>query len=518
MEMANPHPIRKFVRAEHLLCFAVLIFAAVLRLSRLELVSVTADEGIHGMSAMNVAIFQDWPLVGLPSVGIRNSAAFIYLLAIPNFLYRHPLSGAVFVASLNLIAVFLCYRLARTWYGVRAGVVASLLYAGAPWMVLYGRQMWPPSCLAVFCLVLILLSLRWLEEGGNRRLTGMLALACMIPQVHFSGFCAPVWLIAVLALGRKRLRLGPMAAGLLIGLATCTPWVVFQQLDGWNDLRAVLGAARGKHGVAETVLGAANWLQTLMQSGGFEYWFAVSPETMPELFPGWLLFACRASGLVLVVLLLVAVLWCLRSSGDQKLRLLLLWSVLPIFMLGVLRPEMHPHYVLVAYPAPLLIIGAFLGKLTESGRPFRRWIAYGVLSMVCACHVLFLIGWYRYVDAGELTGQGQYQFCYRQRLAAARSILDESQGRLVHLSGPFNGAHPAYELPYNFEQMRRGFDRFPLDSQHLYWVDESPDETVQQSVYNTLLQFRGLRIVAVEASWRVGPTRILRLRCDTVRK
>ena len=89
-------------RKRRLALAVLLLMATGLRLWESDLVPVTADEGSHVGQAMFIAVagLADWPLAGLPSLGVRNSALFIYLVTLAEMVWWHPLSGVVLVAGL----------------------------------------------------------------------------------------------------------------------------------------------------------------------------------------------------------------------------------------------------------------------------------------------------------------------------------------------------------------------------------------------------------------------------------
>ena len=482
--------------------WGLLLLAAAPRFYRMDLISITADEGVHGLAAMRIAVFLDWPMVGLPSVGIRNSAFFLYLLALPNFFFRHPLTGAVLVAGLNLAAVFLTYRLTNRLFGRRSAFIAGLLIACSPWMIMYARNMWPPSCLAPLCLVLIDVALRWLDEGGRGRLLAIVLLGFVIPQMHFSGFCAPLWIMAVLWSGRRRLAVGPVLAAVALGLVTWIPWIAFQHFENeWIDIRQMIGTAKGKHTTFETLSASLRTYAMLLGSDGFAYWFGVPPSDLPNLFPRWLVIANRAASAALSLTFLVSLVWGIARASDRAIRLLLLWAVLPIPMLALIRPDVHPHYLLVAYPIPFVLIGALLGRRADSAAGSTWALVMGSLLVIVGLELAFLAGWYRYVAADRPNGSGHFELSYRQRRAVAVAVLDDSGDRWIQVVGAFNQRSPAYDFVYDYETMVRGQHRRPEDDAVRYWLDEREGDQPPR--------FRGW---AVEKLWRIGPTRIFRIR------
>lgn len=490
-------------------CGSILIAAAILRFLELDLVSITSDEGIHGLFAMNIAIFRNWPLVGLPSVGIRNSAAFLYLLALPYAVARHPLAGVAFIAGLNVLSVGLAMRMTWRLFGPSAAVVSGLWFAFAPWMVLYARNMWPPSCVPLLAVLITGAGLRWLEEGGSRRLFLLILAGFLAPQIHFSAFVAPVWLAVVFVVGWRRLRFPPVAAGILLGLATWGPWLYFQFVElGGEELGRLANTAGGNLSGTQVLVRSAQNFKHLLGAGGFDYWFGVDPATQDDLFPRWLIKACVLGEWAAAAAAASAIVWAVIRR-DRASRLLALWCVLPFAMLLLVRPAAHPHYVLVAFPVPYILVGAMLGRWIERGREGSPLRAMGVLlpaAALAGLHLAFLGGWLEYLRQGRTDGRGHFELTYRQRRAAVLSILEHSPDRQVLLAGHFSGNAPAYDWIYNFEQIRLGYAALPRDDRRRYWVDEetgvSPPPTP------------GFHAVD---SWRVGPTRIVLLERDAAR-
>lgn len=476
--------------------------AALVRFPLLSLSTITADEGIHGMFAMNVAIFRDWPLVGLPSVGIRNSALFIYMLAIPYAIVRHPLAGVGFVAALNVWAVWLCYRVGRRLGGHATGVVAALLYALSPWGVAYARTMWPPSCLAPFVLLFLEQVMAWLDDHRPSRTDKLVIAAFVLPQLHFSAFAAPVFLCFLFTFYFRLVPWRRVCVSALIGLATWTPWLYWQHVDNhWVDLSAAWSSGQARGEFIATGLDVVKNFRGLLHSGRMEYWYGHTFDQLPEFFPAWLRAMAWASAVILFVLWVLTIGFILRR-GTTADRWLLFWSVLPSLLLWFIRPVIHPHYVLVAYPVPFVIMARTFVVLVSQISPTlrRNLVALSILSLVTLTHASINVGWFRYLAADRPDGSGHFELTYRQRFDVADAILHDAGQRRVNLVGPFNGQAPAYNFVYNYEQMRRGYARYRVDRDHVYWVDEG------QHI------IPGYDSDDYEKEWRVGPTRVVLLR------
>src|SRR5512143_3487566 len=128
----------------YVLLIGVLLLAAYLRLNHLEWTEFKLDEAHLSQIAYDMARHGEIPLTGIgSSVGIVNPPLAAWLLAIPFALSSSPIVATAFIALLNVLAVAMCYRLSRTMFasfGERAwwaALIAALLFAVAPWMVIH---------------------------------------------------------------------------------------------------------------------------------------------------------------------------------------------------------------------------------------------------------------------------------------------------------------------------------------------------------------------------------------------
>jgi 4-amino-4-deoxy-L-arabinose transferase-like glycosyltransferase len=488
---------------------AIVAAAAFLRLWDLSLVSITADEGLHGLFARYVAVFdfEKYSVVGLPSVGIRNSALFVYLLALPNFVVLHPLSGAAFIALLQVAAIVMTYRYALRWCGRTTAVTAAVLWTFSPWAVVYARNMWPPSALAPFVLLMLGAGTKWFIDGDRRALGWGMFLAFVAPQVHFSGFCAPVWMAALIAVRLQSLTAADwkkIVVAAFVGLATWAPWIYWQHAENqWMDLKQIGAAAAGKNEFSAIHL--LQYFLDLLHTSGFGYWFRTPESDLPAYFPSWLATVRTIVGYSLELAFVTSVFVAAKSVVG---RLLLFWTVLPMVMLIALRPLVHPHYEFLAYPAPYLVIG--LGAHSLLTTPARKAFGWLLLAVVAVVFTATIDGWRRYVKNGQLDGGDRYQLSYGQRVAAVESIIKDAGALHIDIAGPFNNQQPAYMLPFLHEAARRG--RRQPDRTRVYWMDECKgDELPKDETDKLANDWPYLRDVHVERSWKVGPTRIFRL-------
>jgi 4-amino-4-deoxy-L-arabinose transferase-like glycosyltransferase len=469
--LINPVAVSRWV------ILGILLLAAFLRLYRLELISVTNVTAFQELTASSALSFEgwDWPLAGPPTEDIRSSAFLPTAIALAGVIWRHPFSGIVVVVVLNLCAVALVYRLCARQFGLPVAGIATLLYASSPWGVLYARLLVPASCLAVFTVLLVHLSLCWLEEKGKVQLTMMVVLAFAIPQIHFSGICAPIWLMVVLYPCRKQLSKLSLVCGGLLTAMLWAPWIAFQQITGWGELQTWVGQilqTPAAHGYA--FLHSINHLQCLLHSSNFDYWFGESPSQWPDYFPAWQRWSLGVSAVVLLALLLGSVISVMTRTADRPVRLLLLWVVLPVLSGTLLRTGLSPENMLIAYPIPFVLVGVMTVHLQKMLPQRIRLLPLTAVLAICMVNVGFLASCARLVANGQVTSSGRYELSYHQRLAAIQSVLEDAGTGSVRLVGEFAGWNPAYAYVLSYSGANPATTLDPQNEMVCYWLDEQP--------------------------------------------
>lgn len=497
---------------------ALLLLAGFLRLHDLDLISWTNDEGSHQSIAMHIlaADFEDLPMAGFPSVGIRNSALFVYLLAAANVVVFHPLSGAVLIALLNVWALYMAFQLCRRYFSKPTAFMALAYCAVSPWSVLFARNMWPPSCLAPVCLLLIGLTFKWEATGKGLFSIGLLTL--IVPQVHFSGACAVIWVACALFTAKRSVRWVPLLSGIVVGLATWTPWVMFQSITKWNDFRTAVNVAEGKHSLLDPIARIFYYLPAQLHSGGFSFWFDTNDVEMSDYLPGWLNIVLLAGGVALVGCWIAAMVHGLFVKRSRHNGLLILWILIPVVCLLLIRPDVHPHYLLVAFPMPLLLTADWIVRVPLKSRLKSIRIATGVACGITAiAFVLFLNGWRNFVTDGHLKGIPHYRRSYRMVEDTIAAITDDAAGQSAQLAGPGSGLFPAYNCVFDFKQAGIG-----SGADLLYWIEEpaatgeagSRDDTeakINDSMKTWRQSYAQWRIVR---QWKNGAAVVYRLEAN----
>ncbi len=352
----------------------ILLFAAYLRLNHLEWTEFKLDEAHLSQIAFDMARHGQIPLTGIgSSVGIVNPPLAAWLLAIPYAVSSSPIVATAFIALLNVAAVALCCGLGRKMFaplGDRAwftALIATLLFAVAPWAVIHARKVWAQDLLPPFALLYVWFGYRAFVQRKTWSLIGHgVALAALI-QIHYSALwlipVSVVWLIAF----ARRVRLAPVMVTAVIGAAAFAPFVIADGLRGWPSVARLFGVVQ-QPGVTDTSAIHLAWITTT----GEEIHSLAGPQEF-ENYRALVPFNDGVSaivGLLVIGGLIVAAIDVLaamrRRSWDDRSAasfLLVTWLLLPV--LGQLshRTPLYVHYFIIVLPAPFLLIGYLVARL-----------------------------------------------------------------------------------------------------------------------------------------------------------
>jgi hypothetical protein len=495
----------------------VLLLAAYLRLNHLEWTEFKLDEAHLSQIAFDMARHGDIPLTGIgSSVGIVNPPLAAWLLAIPYAVSSSPIVATAFIALLNVVAVALCYGLSRKMFaplGERAwlaALIATLLFAVAPWAVIHSRKVWAQDLLLPFVLLYVWFGYRAFVQHKAWSLIGHgVALAAMI-QIHYSALwlipVSVVWLIAF----ARRLRLAPLIVTAMIGAAAFAPFVIADGLRGWPSVTRLLEMTQ-QSGVTDTSAVHLAWITTtgeeihsLAGPQEFENYRALVPfNDVVSALTGLLVIG----GVVVAVIDVLAAVrrrrWDDRSAASF---LLVTWLLLPVLVQLNHRTPLYVHYFLIVLPAPFMLIGYLIGWLLLSGekqssgvtlRLLRRWTALtrpallsgvamtlvGVIAVAQAYQVLTL---QQFVASRPTPGGMSVPIgYYEQTVNQAKAALQHSGGAEIvvnaHGSNPDVDEAPAIfdfllnEVPHRFVDVGQSIVLFPAVS-HIQ-IDYAPDGT-----------------------------------------
>jgi 4-amino-4-deoxy-L-arabinose transferase-like glycosyltransferase len=352
-----------------LLCTLVLL-AAWLRLSHLDKVEFLWDQAEISKCGLRMAREGKIAWIGtFSSTGLHFFMGAAWLMAIPYALSTSPVFATGFVAVINLAAVIGCYFLTRRWFGRTAALVAGLLFAVAPWAVIYSRKIWHATFLPPFVLLHVVTG--WLSFVRGRRwaiVVHALALAALV-QLHFSTYPFAFLTLLWALIFRKRFDWRIALIGGVLAALTFAPYFAVDAQRGWRDV----------HRLVEIVQRPA----TVSADAAYDTWIITTglglhqltgPDRYPEFVAAtpnvrWL-FA--AEGGLAAVGGLVALWWVIRKAhaglDDETAAALMVvtWLAVPVLLMTRYTVPPAPHYFTTTFSSQFILIGwlvALAGRL-----------------------------------------------------------------------------------------------------------------------------------------------------------
>ena len=463
---------------------AIVLLAAYLRLGNLELTEFKLDEAHVCSRAAEFLASGRPPLVGIgSSVGAANPPLFIYLTAIPVSLSKNPVVIAGFIALLNVGAVLGCYLLTREYFGEKAGLIATLLFAVSPWAVFYSRKIWAQDLLPPFVGLFFAAIFSTIVKRKPRQLILVfLWLACLI-QLHLSAL-ALIPLVALLLLtfsvlslskGRSRISPVPLLVGLFVFALIFAPYICYDATHGWINLRTFVEVSAGP---ATFDLKSAQYATQIIAGRGYHALAGASFEKFLAEISGFTWLNAIVTWLFVggVAYLAWQVLrgWRRRpkdgaSVETARFTILLSWVLLPVLFYVRHTTPVYPHYFILLYPVQFIIVGIFVvrvldwsGSLANSSKPspLVRFLAGRVAPISLAALILGLALWqahltetfYNFVDRNDTTGGHGVPVKYYVQAAESSKRLAEGAQVLILSEGDVPAWH---ETPAVFDFLLR---------------------------------------------------------------
>src|SRR5512135_1440032 len=218
----------------------VLLLAAYLRLNHLDWTEFKQDEANLSQIAYHMAHTGEIPLRSIgASTGVVNLPLAAWLLAIPYAASGSPIVATAFLAGLNVLAVAGCYAMTRSWFRpwsdtyVPGALAAALLFAVAPWAIVYTRKLWANDFLPLFVV-------GWAWTGWltfvRKKPWWLIAHAALLGaciQLHYSALMlAPVsavWFLAFI----RRVSWRAVSIAAIVFALLFAPFLVLDAEHGW---------------------------------------------------------------------------------------------------------------------------------------------------------------------------------------------------------------------------------------------------------------------------------------------
>jgi len=413
--------------------YLILLVAAFLRFYQIDTSEFDDDQTVLFRMAHDAVAHGLLPITSnTASISIAHPPGVIYLYMLPALLSANPLWAIVFVGICNLIAVLLTYLFTRRYYGRLAGTVAALLYAVALKPMQYSRFIWQPNLMPPFVVLFIFILFWGAVERRKGWLFPALLLLGILYQMHETSLLLLVPLLVAVILAPGTMRWRELAFAFVLLLVIFSPYLLWEFSTKFADVLTLFklekhGAPYPRgigfyqifissysqppanvHSVVRMLAPVLSWLAVVMPLlalSGFVTAGVLVYQTMPgqsqepeqvqdissvEISrPGagpastrlWRRFSH------LVGESLFGKWWVNLRNAPYRcgLFLLLVWQIVPLFLLLLHSIGLTWHYFLILMPGPFILIGLFVSMLIEWLRNHGpRWniLRYGMFVLI----------------------------------------------------------------------------------------------------------------------------------------
>lgn len=383
------------------LILVILLIGSFLRLYKIgQYLTFLGDEGRDAIIVRRLLVNKDLILVG-PGTSIGNmylGPLYYYLMAPALFLANYsPVGPAVQIALLGIVTIFLIYLISRQWFGVKAAITSSFLYAIAPTVIIYSRSSWNPNIMPFFSLVCIYSLWRvWKKEEFKWFIPLLISFAFML-QSHYLGllFLPVVGFFYILTFLKLKVRKEARNTqeyienkikrrelfkysiiSLLFFVLLMSPLVIFDARHGWRNFSSMSKFFRER----QTTVSARPWTA-----------LPKIPEVAEKISTRLLAGRNKNVGkLILAVLSIPSLILVMNRKKMKKNEqsayfLIFCWLFVALVGLGLYKQEIYDHYYGFFFAAPFMLVGGFIEGIFNSLNKFGKAIVvicFGIIVFI----------------------------------------------------------------------------------------------------------------------------------------
>lgn len=432
----------------------IVIVGGVLRLVDLQLVEFRHDSAWWSYAALQLLRGGAVPLIGQPvgsvTVPLYNGPLMTYLVsALFALVGNEPLRANMFIALCNTAGIVVTFMLGRRMYSTAVGLIAALMMAIAPWLVLYSRMLWPQA-LYLFLVPVILYVLLVAIEKDRAWLQVLLGVLLGFGlQLHLSMLVLiGVSGLIVLAYSRRKALVVLLGLGVLIGYA---PILIYDATHNFANL-SVLARLPSFHAapaseaqesrITHIVKAVWNFSNVLSGQGMWVSKLSKQPYLPRAIDWGQGILGAALFGMALLTMLVANMRGKpLRQAIKFPLAdaIILLAALVPLFYMAFSSSPVQRHYFIFFYPAVFLVMarGLTLLQAMLERRPLWppvRWAIPTALALLCVMNLMTNLYARQFVTVTG--GQGEYGTVLADKEDAIRAILNRAGERFeVDLAG-----------------------------------------------------------------------------------
>ncbi len=370
--------------ADHILAYIkknwliilILLVGAFLRLYKIgEYMTFLGDEGRDAIIVRNLLVKADPILIGPgTSVGGMYLGPLYYYFMAPFLLFSNfsPIGPAIGVALLGVATIYLVYITGKEWFGEKAGLIASGLFAISPTVIIYSHSSWNPNIMPFFALLSVYSVWRvWKLKQHNWLIVTAISFAFVLQSHYLGVLIAPVLFLYWL-LSKPKYHIRYTIYSVLVFLFLMSPLLLFDVRHGWMNSKAFY-----------------KFVTVRQETVSIRPWTAI-PKSYPifeQINASMLTAKNEPAGQIVTVLIILSIIILISKNKEKIINstyyMLLLWLISGLVGFGIYKQHIYDHYFGFMFAIPFLLLGAFIeDRMKLKSKIVNLFIILGILYLV----------------------------------------------------------------------------------------------------------------------------------------
>ncbi len=175
-----------------------------LRVNRIyDIMPFIGDQAWFYLSARDMLQSGQIPLLGIPSSHpwLHQGAWWTYILGLGFFIFSYsPYIGAYISIFIDILAIFLMYKLGSLMFSQRVGIIASLFYSLSPIVIFNARMPYHTSPIPLLTLFYLWSLVEWVK-GNSKHFPVIILLLALLYNFEIAAFPLALVFLSILTFG-----------------------------------------------------------------------------------------------------------------------------------------------------------------------------------------------------------------------------------------------------------------------------------------------------------------------------
>lgn len=301
--------------------------------------------------------------------------------------YRHPLCPLLVIAMLNVLCIFLSYRIALELFHEKIALLSAAFYAFSPFPLRMSVGLWNPNILPALVMLLMLCVLTVRKNKETPVVFFVPVLTGAAVQFHMISLLLIPALISVYVYFKPGINVRWFFLGILAALSLYAPFFYYEAAHGFKDILGYMQSERRwpdpgalkviSNSVFITSSDISRWIGRTFEDYRkfcdrffYSYVFVIAAGLF-SLFYGLASYISFFNDVV-------------KKKVDERYKdsyiFLLLWYIVPFFVFLISGRPHESRYTVIWFPIPYMLLALYSFKLLEN--PRRRKISRIVITLL----------------------------------------------------------------------------------------------------------------------------------------